>query len=201
MDHLIHAGGSDAEQRAALGEIIRAQPVLMRILKGMRRLDLPDPLLVSGAIYNCVWNVLTERAPLHGVKDVDVAYFDDTDLSYDAEDRVIRAAAEEFGDIPLPIEVRNQARVHLWFPDRFGSPYPKLNCSADMLTRFASKTHAVGMRLAGEGDALEMFAPFGLDDMFSFRLTPNYALDNRETHTAKAERIKMLWPEVTVVPW
>ena len=37
--------------------------------------------------------------------------------------------------------------------------------------------------------------------MFSFRLVPNYALDNRETHEKKGARIKAVWPEVAVEPW
>ena len=73
--------------------------------------------------------------------------------------------------MPLPVEVRNQARVHLWFEQRFGHPYPKLGSSADALTRFASRTHAVGVRLHAD-DSLGLIAPFGLDDIFSFRISP-----------------------------
>ena len=85
----------------------------MRVLDGMRTINLSDWLLVSGAIYNNVWNVLTGRPSMHGVKDIDVTYFDDSDLSYEAEDRVIRQVADAFTDVITPIEVRNQARVHL----------------------------------------------------------------------------------------
>ena len=69
-----------------------------------------------------------------------------------------------------------------------------------MLERFASRTHAVGLRLEAD-DALTVLAPFGLDDLFSFRITPNLALANRRTHEAKGARARRVWPEVTVVPW
>ncbi|HEV7292990.1 MAG TPA: nucleotidyltransferase family protein, partial [Devosia sp.] len=117
--HLRFAGKGEIVQRRALATIICADPVLMAVLRGMQELGLPDALLGSGAIYNTVWNALTGRPPLTGIKDADVVYFDDTDLSYEAEDAVIRRAAVQFAGIPLPVEVRNQARVHLWFPQRF----------------------------------------------------------------------------------
>jgi len=200
MQHLRYAEADPATQTKVLAAMVLDQPVLMRILYGARRLGLPDALLGAGAIYNTVWNVLTERPPLTGVKDADVAYFDESDLSYEAEDVVIRRAAAEFADLALPVEVRNQARVHLWYPQKFGTPYPRLTCSADMMQYYASKTHAVAVRLKAD-DSLEVIAPFGLRDLFSFRITPNPALDNRSTHSAKGERARSIWPEISVVPW
>ena len=198
--HLDYAGAGPEVQERALVEILRGQPHLMAILEGMRELDLPDPLLASGAIYNTVWNVLTGRPALTGVHDADVVYFDDSDLSYAAEDREIRRAEAHFSGLPVPVEVRNQARVHLWFPERFGMAYPQLSCSADMMLYYASKTHAVAARLEADGE-ISIYAPFGLDDMFSFRVTPNPVLPNRETHERKAARGKAIWPELTIVPW
>ncbi|MBY3321236.1 nucleotidyltransferase family protein [Rhizobium laguerreae] len=37
--------------------------------------------------------------------------------------------------------------------------------------------------------------------MFSFRVVPNYALDNRHTHEEKAARAKSLWPGVSIHHW
>ena len=200
MTHLRFAGRPAEAQRAALEAIIRADPLLMQVLEDLRDMALPDWLLVSGAIYNRVWNVLTDRPLETGVNDIDVAYFDATDLSYDAEDRIIRQLAQRFADVPLPVQVRNQARVHLWFPQKFGQPFTPLSSSAEMLGRYASKTHAVGVRLEAD-DAMTIIAPFGLDDMFSFRIVPNPVLLNRPAHEAKGARAKSVWPEVTLVPW
>ncbi|WP_332688347.1 nucleotidyltransferase family protein [Devosia sp.] len=199
-DHLRFAGLDAQTQRAALEDIIRGEPVLMAVLEALRELDLPDPLLASGAIYNTVWNALTGRPAQTGIKDADVVYFDGGDLSYEAEDAVIRRAAERFEGLPIPVEVRNQARVHIWFPQKFGTPYPQLRSSAEMMLYFASKTHAVAARLEPD-DSISIFSPFGLDDIFAFRVTPNPALDNRKTHQAKAARNKAVWPELTIVPW
>lgn len=170
----------------------------MRTLQGLRALDLPDSWLVSGAIYNQVWNHLTGRTEMYGVKDIDIFYFD-SDTSYEAEDREIRRAASLFSPAP-PVELRNQARVHLWFETHFGQTRAPLPDSRTAIDQFASRTHCVGLRLEGDG-SLTLHAPYGLDDIFAFRVTPNTCLPNRATHEAKAARQKAHWPELAVVPW
>jgi hypothetical protein len=199
-DHLRYAARTAAEQQAALEDIVRSSPVLMEVLRGLRQVGLPDHLLVAGAIYNLVWNRLTGRADLNGINDIDVFYFDDRDLSYEAEDIVIQRLAVRFAYLPLPVQVRNQARVHLWFPEKFGVAFEPLTSSAEMLGRYASKTHSVGVRLEAH-DRLSIVAPFGLDDIFSFRIVPNRVLMNKPAHEAKGARAKGVWPELTVVPW
>ena len=130
-------------------------------------------LVFSGAVYQPVLNHLTGRAPNYGIKDYDLAYFDGTDLSYEAEDAVIRRVAAAFEE-PLRhmVQVRNQARVHLWFEAKFGESYAPLSSSVEALGRFASPLFAVGVRLAPDG-RLHIEAPFGLGDPFSLRLRPN----------------------------
>jgi hypothetical protein len=199
-DHLRFSGKPFEVQREALKEMLRADPVLMAVLAGLREAALPDWLLVAGAIYNQVWNNLTGRAPLTGVNDIDVFYHDASDISYEAEDRVIQALALRFADLPVPVQVRNQARVHLWFPQKFGQSLAPLSSSAEMLSLYASRTHAVAARLEAD-DTITIHAPFGLDDLFSFRIVPNHALANRATHEAKGARAKSIWPELTLEPW
>lgn len=198
--HLRYAGADSQIQHEALKTIIGAQPMLMVVLEALRDLNLNDHLLVAGAIYNTVWNALTGRDALTGINDIDVSYFDDSDLGWDAEDRVIKALDARLAGLPVPVQVRNQARVHLWFEQKFGMPFAPLRSSAEMLGRYASKTHAVGTRLDASG-RLEIVAPFGLDDLFSFRMVPNRVLDNRLTHMRKAARAKQIWPELSIIAW
>jgi hypothetical protein len=199
-DHLRYSGAGEAAQRAALAAIVRSSPLQMEVLRGLRDDGLADHLLVARAIYNLVWNRLTGRPDLTGINDIDVFYFDDRDLSYEAEDLVIRRLAARFAHLPLPVQVRNQARVHLWFPQKFGVPFAPLRSSGEMLGRYASRTHAVAARLEAD-DSLTIVAPFGLDDIFSFRITPNPVLMNKPAHDAKGARAKSVWPELTAVPW
>ena len=112
--------------------IIRADPGLMHLLTCLRTLDLPQWRLVAGCLYQTVWNALTDRPRGAGIKDYDVIYFDADDLSWEAEDAVIRRVAAATQDCVGPVQVRNQSRVHLWFASRFGCNYPQLSCADEL---------------------------------------------------------------------
>jgi hypothetical protein len=186
----------DLERR--LQVIVRASPSLMQVLETVRGLDLPDWLIFSGAVYQRVLNHLTGRDPDYGIKDYDLGYFDPSDISYEAEDLVIRRVAAAF-EPPLRdmVEVRNQARVHLWFEGKFGEAYAPLTCTAEALDRFTSASFSVGVRLEKDG-RLTVVAPYGLEDLFALRIAPN---PMRKTggfaRTAAAAAAR--WPELTVV--
>ena len=180
--------------------IIRNDPDLMRLLDRLRSLDLPQWRLVAGCLYQTVWNVLTGRTRGTGIKDYDLIYYDGDDLSWDAEDAVIRRVAAATHDCVGPVEARNQARVHLWFAERFGCAYPPLASADESLRYYASIVHAVGVRLEHDG-RLDIAAPFGLDDMFAMRIRPNRTLANQASYISKAARAQAIWPEVVVEPW
>lgn len=188
------------EQAAAFRAIIADDPDLMAILALVRELGLADGWLASGALYQTVWNRLTERPRRTGIKDYDVIYFDGSDLGFEAEDAVIRRVEAAARPLGLALEVRNQARVHLWFPHRFGFAVPPLASSAESLRRYASTTHAVAARLDADG-RIHLLAPFGLSDVFALHLRPNRVLPNGPSHDAKARRCLSVWPELTVEWW
>ena len=181
-----------------LDAILRRSEPTMRVLRTARTLALPDWLLFSGAVYQRVLNHLTGRSPDFGIRDYDLGYFDASDISYDAEDAVIQRVAAAF-EPPLRqmVEVRNQARVHLWFEGKFGEPYAPLTGSAEALTRFVSPLFAVGVRLEPD-DVLTIVAPFGLQDMFDLTLRPNpIRLTGGFARTAASALAR--WPEIRVI--
>ena len=181
-----------------LAAVLRASPSTMRVLDVARDLDLPDWLLFSGAIYQPVWNHLTGRPLDYGAKDYDIGYFD-ADTRYEAEDTVIRRVAAAFEPLlAAMVEVRNQARVHLWFEQRFGEAYTPLTRTADALGRFTSPAFAVGVRLRAD-DRFEIEAPFGLEDLFAMRLRPN-PLRPSANFLRIAANVAARWPEATVGP-
>jgi hypothetical protein len=188
-----------ADLQGRLEEIVRGSPRLMQVLQRARDLDLPDWLVFSGAVYQPVLNRLTGRDVDYGIKDYDLGYFDPGDISYEAEDMVIRRVAGALAP-PLRemVEVRNQARVHLWFEDKFGEPYAPLGSTGEALTRFVSPLFAVGVRLEAD-ERLTVVAPFGLEDLFTLRLRPN---PRRPTSgfARTAASVQARWPELTVQP-
>ncbi|MEI9992324.1 MAG: nucleotidyltransferase family protein [Rhizomicrobium sp.] len=184
---------NDAFVAAAL-----ANPVNRAILSRLPALHAPDCWLVSGALFQTVWNVRTGRPPTHGIKDYDIFYFD-PDPSWAAEDAVIRRAGALFADLGVAVEVRNQGRVHVWYQERFGSPYPPLTRATDGIDRFLCDCAMVGIRPAGE--AFEVYAPRGFADIETMTIRPNRAPNfHPDRYAEKAARWRDVWPEITILP-
>jgi hypothetical protein len=182
---------------ARLADIVRADPGLMHVLATVRPLGLNDWRVFSGAVYQSVWNAVTGRPAGYGIKDYDLGYFD-SDTSWDAEDVVIKRVAAAFEEpFRSMVEVRNQARVHLWFEQKFGEPYEALTRTDDALSHFVAPAFAVGVRLEDDG-AISVAAPFGLEDMFGMVLRPNPKRGLARGWTRVVGSARGRWPELTV---
>ena len=177
---------------------VLSNPINAAILARLPELALPDCWLVSGALFQTIWNVLTSRPVDHGIRDYDLFYFD-KDTSYEAEDRAIRRAQTAYTDLGAAIELRNQARVHLWYPEKFGAPYPPVQKATDGIDRFLVHTAQIGIRPCGAD--FEIYAPRGFDDILKMIVRPNITGNFQATrYLEKAHRWKSLWPELTIIP-
>jgi uncharacterized protein len=188
------------EQLEALRGVLGRNPVLTDVLAGAVDLRLPGWYLTAGSVFQTVWNVVTGRPAAEGILDYDLFYFDASDLSWDAEDAVIQAGRAQFADIPATVEIRNEARVHLWYEQKFGvpcEPYPSTEAAIDS---FAATTCCVGVRAEADG-RWRIYAPHGLSDVFNLVVRPNPVLAPRHVYEAKTSRWRRQWPELTVLPW
>jgi hypothetical protein len=179
--------------------IVLADPTVAAILERAPSLGAGDWWLTAGVLFQTVWNALTGRPPGTGIRDADFFYFDD-DTSWEAEDAVIRAGAGLFGDLTVPVEIRNEARVHLWYPDRFGIPAPPFRDCRDAIDSFAAVCCCYGVTVDPDGRP-RVYAPHGYDDLFSLTVRPNRRLAPRYVYEKKTERWHEQWPELTVLRW
>ena len=167
------------------------------IADGLFRLMLPDAWIVAGCLVQTVWNVLTGRAVDYGIADYDAFYFD-PDTSWEAEDAVIRKLQGAFAKLGVAVEARNQARVHLWYGEKHGLPYPPLKCSTDGIDRFLTRNTRIGIRRTQNG--YDVYAPDGFEDVAGMMVRPNHGPNfSAANYAKKAARWKALWPEITVV--
>lgn len=167
------------------------------ILRHLPELELPDAWLVSGSLFQTVWNGMTGRSLEHGIKDYDVFYFY-PDTSWEAEDAAIRRCREVFLPLGIEVELRNQARVHVWYEEKFGTPYPPLKCATEGIDRFLAHACMVGIH-PGE-DGWRVYAPRGFGDIETMTIRPNPAPNfSAGRYAEKAARWKENWPELTVL--
>ncbi|GKU06954.1 fad protein [Fusarium langsethiae] len=188
------------DQISRFQDAVKHNKTLMTVLTRAAEMKLPNWYLAAGALTQTVWNVVTNRDPEQGIDDYDLIYFDASDLSWEAEDAVIQRGKEIFKDIPIEVEIRNQARVHLWYEKKFGRPCPQHISSESSMTTWGTNTALIGVRLRDYGE-WDIFAPWGLSDMFRLIVRPNQQIMSEETYTKKTERWIKIWPEITVMPW
>ena len=177
------------DQQEFVTAVLR-NPVNRVIVTRLRALELSDGWLVSGALFQSVWNAISGLAPDYGIKDYDIFYFD-PDLSWDAEDAVIKGASQLFADLGRQIEIRNQARVHLWYQEKFGTPYPPLSSTTE---------HVPDLRPVGIGHDLtasRVRAPRLL--RYRGQIIRPIGPISAENYYAKASRWQSLWPKLNVM--
>jgi hypothetical protein len=179
--------------------LVQNDPDIAAIIAAMSTFWAPDLWLVSGALFQTVWNALDGHPRGHGIQDYDLFYFDE-DTSEEAEDHWIKRAKTHFAFAPREVQLRNQARVHLWYTKKFGIPYPQLHSSCDGVRQFLMPACMVAVRPTPEG--LDLFAPLGLDDIFDRVIRPNPLWQGppRAEYLAKAERYMRDWPSLRFAP-
>jgi uncharacterized protein len=184
--------------KARFIEAVLCNPINRIILERLATLGLDDVWVVSGCLFQTVWNCLTGRPPHYGIKDYDIFYFD-PDTSWAAEDAAIRRAAACLSDVDARIELRNQGRVHLWYPEKFGIPYPPLQRATGGIDRFLAIVAQVGIRPASDG--FQLYAPHGFHDVTALTVRPHFCANFRaDLYNAKAASWKSRWPEFAVLP-
>lgn len=170
----------------------------MRVLRAVRTLSLPDWAVTAGVIRNIVWDQLHGYEKRTPPKDVDVAFFDGSDVSRERDRRMEQML---YGDAPeIPWEVTNQAGVHLWYEGKFGHPIEPIGSLEDGISRNPETVTSVGVRLEAD-DALTVFASCGLEDLFAMILRRNPKQVTREYFRQRAmeKRIRERWPKVSVI--
>ncbi|NWK95219.1 hypothetical protein DM806_05980 [Sphingobium lactosutens] len=165
------------------------------ILHRWDAVQLPDVWLSGSLLAQTRWNEAFGFPPFHGIADADIIYFDAADLSEAAERTAAARLSDVFADLPVRIDVKNQARVHLWYPDRFGTPIDVYRSAIDATLTFPTTASAVAIT----PEALS--APFGLTDLLDPVVRANAAQIDQAYYEAKARRWAACWPDLTILPW
>jgi hypothetical protein len=96
-------------------------------------------------------------------------------------------------------DATNQASVHLWYEQRFGSPAEPLTSVIDGVATWPETATAVALRLTGVG-ALAIAAPLGLDDLINgvYRRNPRRVSVAEYRRRLQRKNPEARWPGVRV---
>jgi hypothetical protein len=177
---------------------LRANEVLWECLHRFPALNLSAWYLGAGCVAQTIWNLAHGKAPSADILDYDLVYYD-RDLSAEREDRVTREARELVADLPIELDVTNEARVHIWYPARFGYSIQPYQSTEDAIGTWPTTATAIGVRPSGR--QVEVWAPFGVDDLFNLVVRPNRVQITPAIYDAKVTRWVARWPSLVAVPW
>ena len=178
---------------------VQGNSVLWECLERLARLRLPDCFLGAGCVAQTVWNAAHDKPPAADIGDYDVVYFDAGDLTEEGEERAWARVRKATADLPIDVDVKNQARVPLWYRQRSGYDIVPYSSTEDAISTWPTTATAIGVRLAH--GCLQVVAPYGLDDLLGLVVRANRVQISPEIYRRKVARWQRHWPNLTVLPW
>jgi hypothetical protein len=187
------------EQSAYLEATLRENDVAQAVLAVAQQLDLPDWYFGAGGVAQTVWNVLHGFEASAAIKDYDLVYFDAADLRIETKSEIEAEVADRLRGDGIVVDVKNEARVHLWYERRFGRHLEPYRSTGDAIATWPTTASSVGVRY--DGHTFVVCAPFGLADLISMVARANKTIVTRDVYEEKVARWAAQWPRLTVIPW
>ena len=131
-------------------KIISNNKKLMKILDVLEEYALENPnfknwYVGAGGVNQTVFNYYHGYEGDYGIKDYDIVYFDE-DTSYEAEDVIIKDLEERLKNIDVVSDIKNQARVHIWYNPKYGTNREPYTSCEDAVSSWGSTVTCIGIR-------------------------------------------------------
>ena len=197
-DKLNGSNCSMEKQLIILKKILKKNTKLMELLKVLESDGLENYYVTAGCINQTIFNYYHGYEIDYGIKDYDIVYYDE-DISYEKEDIIIKRLSKKIKDLDITTDIKNEARVHLWYYEKYGikrNPYTSVE---DAISRFGATITCIGVRL--ENNKLVVYAPYGLNDIFKMIIRPVKIEFTKESYDERAERWMKKWPQLTKIEW
>lgn len=198
MKKIIGKNKSILEQIAILEKIILKNKKLKELLTRLSNSDLKNYYVAAGCINQTIFNYYHDYELDYGINDFDIVYYDD-DLSYEKEDEVIKYIKELTKDMNIDLDIKNEARVHLWYEEKYGQKIEPYTSLEDAISSWGTTITCIGVRL--EKDKLVVFAPYGLNDLFDMNVRPIKKQFTQEQYLLKTKKWQSKWPQLKVSNW
>ena len=189
---------SEASLQAKLVSLVFESGATMQALRAARSLDLSSWCIGAGAIRNLVWDHLHGFEVATTPEDVDLVFYEATDLSQDLErtlESKLAVAAPEF-----KWEVVNQAAVHTWLKPQGNQKAEPFRSLVEGVASWPEFATCVGVSLGSSGQ-IEVVAPHGLTDLFEMVVRWNPKRVSKEVYQERVakKRFSARWSRVKVL--
>lgn len=182
--------------------ILNKNNELMDILDYVSTLNLPNFYIAAGSIFQTIWNYYDNKHLNYGIKDIDVIYYNDNDISVNTDLKyydLINDYCKSKG-YNYEIDVSNEARMHLWKKEKMNVEIKPYINSEDAISRWIATVHSIG--ITKENDNIKIYAPYGLSDIYSRTIRPIKHMDNsKKIYDKKVESWSQRFDNLTVIEW
>ena len=179
--------------------IIMSNEIINNVLTKAVSLGLSNYYIGAGCIAQTIWNSQMNFELTNGISDIDFVYYDSSDLSAEAENLIIEHINKKILACSIKLDIKNQARVHLWYKEHFGYEIKPYKSIEDAINTWPTTATSIGVRL--ENNRLKIYAPFGLNDLFGMVVRANKAQITEEIYMQKVKKWKQKWSALTIIPW
>lgn len=180
----------------SLLEIVLKNPYVSQIIQSNPFSDGVPWYLGAGCICQSVWNYLSSRKPEEDIKDYDLVYYDAKNISKVAELKQQQRIKTLFSTFSAEVDVVNEARVHIWFKKDFGKKIDQLKSCEDAINRWPTTATSIGINKIG--NKFNVYAPYGLNDLFGMIIRPNKPSVIKWVYKKKVEKWTKIWPNLKV---
>jgi hypothetical protein len=156
--------------------------------------------IAAGAVAQTVWNNIYGNDSEYGIGDLDLIYFNNDDLSESSEKQIYNDISNELKHLQIKIDIKNQARVHLWYTSKFGYDISPVMSIEDGIDRFPTTATSIGINY-NDFDKLYIYSPYGLDDLFSGVVRANKKQITEKIYYAKVNDWLKKWPKLQIIEW
>jgi len=175
---------------------------LMCILDYISDLELPNFYIAAGSVFQTIWNYYDGVSLTQGIKDIDIIYYDSSNLSKsdekELEDKIVNHFYEM--DLSYEFDVHNEARMHLWKKENENKYIDQYLNSEDAIDKWIATVHAVGItKIDG---VIKVYAPYGLSDIFSRTIRPiKHKYNSKELYDMKVRSWCSRFDNLNVIEW
>lgn len=188
------------KQLQQLIDIVMSNDQLMKVFDAISMIGLENYYVGAGAVAQSIWNTLSGYPITQGISDVDIVYYNSDQLEESYEESLKSQLENLLSAFPLKLDVKNEARVHLWYAQKFGysiAPYESLERAIDTWP-----TTATALGLRREPDmSWTVYAPYGVEDLFNMHLVANPRQITEAIYMSKVEKWTKKWPKLTYSKW
>jgi len=176
--------------------LIQEDKWMMELLKYAKSMNLPNWWICAGFVRSKIWDVQHGFDERTTIPDIDVIYYDRTNIEKSVEKEHEEALKSILPTIPW--SVKNQARMHKV------NNAPPYTSSVDAISRFPETATALGVKL-DEENKLILTAPHGIDDVVNLIVKPTpYFCEQKEQMKIFEERIRIkkwevVWDKVEII--